>query len=114
MPKPYPLMIATTVAYKSCRTCLTNRMGSISHHIMPLVINSPRGGYTYKYTYTYTHIHTDIPTETILRNQVCTSLLHAWFKNSYHFEIFSQRKQAHLGIAYYVCLAEQHILAYII
>ena len=26
--------------YKSCRTCSTNHMGSISCHIMPLVINS--------------------------------------------------------------------------
>ena len=40
--------------YESHRTYLTNRMGSISHHIMPLVINSLGGGHT--------HIHTRIQT----------------------------------------------------
>ena len=54
--------------YKSHRTYLTNHMGSISHHIMPLVINSLGGGHT--------HTHAYIRTETILRNQACT-----WFKN---------------------------------
>ena len=39
-------------------------MESISHHIMPLVINSFRGGHT------HTNTHTDVCTETILRNQV--------------------------------------------
>ena len=57
--------------YNSCRTCLTNHMGFISHHIMPLVINSFRGG----------HTHTDVRTETILRNQVHAGcrLAHNWF-----------------------------------
>ena len=38
--------------HKSHRTSLTNHMGSISHHNVPLVINSLRGGDT----------HTCIPT----------------------------------------------------
>ena len=48
--------------YKSHRTYLTNHMGSISHHIMPLVINSLGGGHTHMQTHTHTqtHIHTDI------------------------------------------------------
>ena len=41
-------------------------MGSISCHIMPLVINS-LGADTH--THKHTHTHTDIHTETILRNQ---------------------------------------------
>ena len=36
--------------YKSHRTYLTNRMGSISRHITPLVINSLGGGHTRKHT----------------------------------------------------------------
>ena len=49
------------IANISRRTYLTNRMGSISHHITPLVINSLGGG------------HTGIlsRTEAILRNQAC-------------------------------------------
>ena len=43
-------------------------MGSKSHHITPLVINSLGGGHT--------HTHAYIRTETILRNQA-----RAWFKN---------------------------------
>ena len=46
-------------------------MRSLSHHIMPLVINSLGAN-----TYTNTHTHTDVRTETILGNQA-----HAWFKN---------------------------------
>ena len=38
--------------YISHRTYLTNRMGSISHHIMPLVINSLGGGHTHTQTHT--------------------------------------------------------------
>ena len=35
--------------YNSCRTCLTNRMGFISLHIMPLVISSLRADtHTYR------------------------------------------------------------------
>jgi len=37
------------------KTCLTNHKGSISHHIMPLVINSLRGGHTHTHTRTYSH-----------------------------------------------------------
>ena len=54
--------------YSSCRTCLTNCMGSISCHIMPLVISSLGGRHA--------HTHTDVCTETTLRNQAC-----AWFIN---------------------------------
>ena len=56
----------------SYRTCLINRLESISHHITPLVINSLGGGHT------QTHTHTDVHTETILRNH-----LRAWFKNNW-------------------------------
>ena len=43
--------------YKTHRTCLTNHMRSISHHIMPLV-NSLRGRYTCTHARTHTHTHT--------------------------------------------------------
>ena len=64
--------------HNSCRTCLTNHMGSISRHIMPLVINSLGGGHTHINT------HTDIRTETILRNQAHAGLWPAcaWFNKS--------------------------------
>ena len=42
------------IKYKSHKTYLTNHMGSISHHITPLVINSLRGRHT------HTTTHTDI------------------------------------------------------
>ena len=45
--------------YTSCRTCLTNRMRSISRHIMPLVINSLGRGHTHTHTHTHTHKHAD-------------------------------------------------------
>jgi len=56
-------------------TCLTNHKGSISHHIMPLVINSPTGGHT------HTHIQTS-QTKAISRNQARASLwlVCTWFK----------------------------------
>ena len=57
--------------YNSCRTCLTNRMGSLSRHIMPLVINSLGRGQTH----TQARILT-IRTGSILRNQA-----RVWFKN---------------------------------
>ena len=78
--------------YKSHRTYLTNRMGSISHHITPLVINSLGGGHTHAHTHTHTHTHTRTHTHTqayrrswteaILRNQVHAGLwpARAWFK----------------------------------
>ena len=66
----------------SLRTYLTNRMGFISHHITPLVINSLGGG----------HIHTRIlsRTEAILRNQACASRrpVRAWFKNNCLLKFF--------------------------
>ena len=95
--------------YKSHKTYLTNRMGSTSHHIMPLVTNSLGDGqtdgrtdghththtHTHKHTHTHTHTRTHIHTHThthkayrnsrteaILRNQACTDCrpAHAWFK----------------------------------
>ena len=59
-------------------------MRSISHNIMPLVIDSPVGGDTHTHKYTHTHTDTDICTETILRNQVYTGLqkAQAWFSKS--------------------------------
>ena len=44
--------------YISHRTYLTNRMGSISHHITPLVINSLGGRHTCKHKHTCKHTHT--------------------------------------------------------
>ena len=49
---------------------MTNHMESISHHIMPLAINSLGGR-----THTQTHMHTDI------RGQK-QETMHAWFKNN--------------------------------
>jgi len=37
------------------KTCLTNHKGSISHHIMPLVINSLGGGHIHTHTQAYSH-----------------------------------------------------------
>ena len=36
---------------------ITNRMGSRSHHIMPLVINSLGGSHTYTHTHTHANTH---------------------------------------------------------
>ena len=60
---------------KAVKLILTNHMGSISRHIMPLVSNSLRGGHTH----TYKHSRT----EAILRNQVHAGHRPAlaWFKN---------------------------------
>ena len=83
-------MMPTRLPYKRHRTYLTNHMGSISHHIMPLVINSLgadtrthmhtcRHTHTQTHTQTYTHIHTHKHTQiqiftdkAILRNQAST------------------------------------------
>ena len=54
--------------YKSHGTCLTNRIGSISHHTVPLVINSLGGRHT------NTHAYRHSLTEAILGNQVRTGL----------------------------------------
>ena len=53
-------------------------MGSISHHIMPLVINSLGGGHVHAHTHAYRHSQT----EAILRNQANTGHRPActWFK----------------------------------
>ena len=59
---------------KGRKTCLTNQACSISHHIMPLVINA-LGADTH--THARTHTHACKPTfvdETISRNQAHTSL----------------------------------------
>ena len=53
--KAMPITIMTTDVIYRCRTCLTNRMGSISRHIMPLVISSLGGGHTHKHTYRCPH-----------------------------------------------------------
>ena len=54
--------------YKSHRTYLPNHMGSISHHIMPLVINSLRVGHTHTCKHIHMHIRRHSQTEAILRN----------------------------------------------
>ena len=46
---------------KSCKTCLTNHVQSISPHIMPLVINTLRSRHTCTDTYT------DVQTKAILK-----------------------------------------------
>ena len=57
---------AIELIYPSCsqshRTYLTNHMGSISHHIIPLVINSLGRGHTH--TQTRIHIQTSAPKKT--------------------------------------------------
>ena len=54
-------------------------MGSISHHITPLVVHSLRGGHTH--THANTHAYRHLQTKAILRNQARTGLwlAHAWF-----------------------------------
>ena len=68
--------------YSCCRTCLTNRMGSISRHITLLVINNLGGGHTHTHIHTHTHKHTYRHP----RNQVSAGLwpARAWFKNTLH------------------------------
>ena len=55
---------------KSHKTCLTNHTWSISHYIMPLVINALGGGQRQTDRHMYTH--TDMQTKAISRNQMCT------------------------------------------
>ena len=57
--------------YKGCRTCLTNRVGFISCHIVLLVISSlwahvrtRTRTYTHTYTHKRTHAHTHTHTHT--------------------------------------------------
>jgi len=61
-------------------TCLTNHKSSISHHIMPLVINSLGGGHTHTCILT-------LWTKVISRNQSHAGLrmAHAWFNEPYKF-----------------------------
>jgi len=40
------------------KTCLTIHKGSISHHIMPLVINCLGGGHTHAHAHTHRHTQT--------------------------------------------------------
>ena len=67
--------------YKNHRTYFTNHMEFISHHIMPLVINSLSGGHTH--THKHTHAYRHSQTEAILRNQAHAGLwpARAWVKN---------------------------------
>ena len=54
-----PLSIPTAAAIIiiiSHRTYLTNHIGSISHHITPLVINSLGGGHTHANTHMHTFV----------------------------------------------------------
>ena len=44
-------------------------MGSISHHIMPLVINSLKGGHTHTHRHTHTHTHTQTQMQTSVQKQ---------------------------------------------
>jgi len=62
---------------KKPKTCLNNHKGYISHPIIPIVINSFRGGHT------QTHILT-LWTKAISRNQSHTGqrTVYTWFKNS--------------------------------
>ena len=64
-------------ADKSHKTCLANHRRSISHHIMPLVIN----GLGDRQTRRYIHTHTNMLTKAISKNQVCIGLqpAHTWF-----------------------------------
>ena len=57
---------------KSCRTCLTSHTSSISHCIMPLVINNLLGRYTYA----------DLLDKSNFKIQVCAGQrpVHTWFK----------------------------------
>ena len=52
------MKLASITPYKNHKTYLTNHMGSISHHIMPLVINSLGGGQTHTRKHTHTRIQT--------------------------------------------------------
>ena len=57
---------------KSHKTCLTKHTQSISHHIMPLVINTLEGRPTD--TDTQTHRHTDTQTHTHTQTQTHTHI----------------------------------------
>jgi len=58
------------------KTCLTNHKGSISHYIMPLVINSPGGGHT------HTHTHTHRGQKQFQETRHKKRLAGAWFNKS--------------------------------
>ena len=68
-PRPLPYN-SLQLLYNNCRNCLTNRMGSISRHITPLVFNSLGDGrmHTHTNTHTHTHTHTHIHTHTYTHN----------------------------------------------
>ena len=59
-------------------------MGSISHHIMSLVINSLGSGHTHTHTHANTHTRILSRTEAILRNQAHVGLrpARAWFNKT--------------------------------
>ena len=110
----HSIRILSMVPYISHRTYLTNRMGSISHHITPLVINSLRGGHTHM------QAHTRIlsQTEAILRNQAHAGLWPActWFKNHNYstgkvvciYYIYPYKSRVHISTCAQINTAVQH------
>ena len=91
--------------YNSCRTCLTNRMESVSRHWLLIASWADTHTHTQTHTHANTHTHVQtIHTGSILRNQVC-----AWFNNSYQLIslfctkqlICSQRKTSE-QVGYYI------------
>ena len=66
-------------AGKSRETCLTICTWLISHHTMPLVINTLRGGHT------HTHIPTHEPKQFQETMRVRPLAVHPWFKKQKHY-----------------------------
>ena len=76
---------------------MTNHMGSISHHITPLVVYSLGGRHTHKHTHTQTQTHTHTHTHTHIQIFVDSSNSKkpgapvcgqsAWFKNTGRYDI---------------------------
>ena len=63
-PRPFILLTVSVMrAEKSCKTCLTDHIQSILHHIMPLVINALGVDMSRQ-----TDTHTDVQTQAISRN----------------------------------------------
>ena len=54
------------------RTCLTNHIGSISHHITLLIITSLRDGHTHTCTHIDTHTHTQTHIHTHTHKHILT------------------------------------------
>jgi len=66
------------------KTCLTIHKGSISHHIMPLVINSFEGRYTHMHASIFT-----LWTRAISRNQSCASQIIAVYLQNCLIKVYS-------------------------